>query len=132
MRLCACMGTKLHIIEPCGFPFDDKRMRRVGMDYTEYVDLVRHTSWERFFTFYQNRKNGRLILLSTRAGTPYTQTAFTSDDMLLLGRESSGVPDNVRNSCDTTLTIPMQPGMRSLNVALAAAMVLAEALRQTT
>ncbi|MGE0754675.1 MAG: tRNA (cytidine(34)-2'-O)-methyltransferase [Alphaproteobacteria bacterium] len=132
LRLCACTGCALHIIEPCGFPFDDKRLRRSGMDYIEHVRLIRHFSWENFLDYYQSSISGRLILLSTRAGKAYTDIDYTTDDILLMGRESVGVPDTVRQACMLTATIPMQPGMRSLNVALAAAMVLGEAIRQTT
>ncbi|MDX1975053.1 MAG: tRNA (cytidine(34)-2'-O)-methyltransferase [Rickettsiales bacterium] len=130
IRLSACMGVALHIIEPCGFPFDDKRMRRVAMDYYDLVPLTRHRSWQEFLDFRQSQA-GRLLLLTTRASQAYTQVSYQPDDMLLLGRESQGVPDYVRDAVDLGITIPMQPNARSLNVALAASMVLGEALRQT-
>ena len=127
IRLSACMGVGLHIIEPCGFPFDDKRMRRSAMDYVDLVAIVRHRSWQAFLDWNQG---GRLILITTKAKQCYTEFAFKKNDILLLGRESSGVPEEVRNAVDTGITIPMQPEARSLNVALAASMVLGEALRQ--
>lgn len=127
IRLCACMGVDLDIIEPCGFPFDDKRLRRVAMDYYDAARITRHRSWDAFL---QARK-GRLLLLSTHASEPYTQFSFAPDDMLLLGRESAGVPDYVRQKADAQLAIPVRAGLRSLNVSQAASMVLGEALRQT-
>lgn len=130
MRLAACMGVDLHIIEPCGFALDDKRIRRVGMDYMNHVVLTRHRSWDAFCDSRNNKKSGRVLLLSARAATPYTHVSYEPDDILLLGRESAGVPDNVRLAADACITIPMQAGVRSLNVAMAASMVLGEALRQ--
>lgn len=130
LRLCACMGTRLHIIEPCGFPLDDKKLRRVGMDYVDLATLIRHDSWEHFADTCQ-REGRRLLLLSTKASVDYTRFAYQNDDILLLGRESSGVPQAVHEAVDARLIIPMRQGARSLNVALAASMVLGEALRQT-
>lgn len=127
MRLCACMGVQLHVIEPCGFAFDDKKLRRVALDYCDLASVTRHASWQKFLDWRQAR---RIILLSTKAETAYTQCQFQKDDILLLGRESSGVPDAVRDAADARVKIPMQSGARSLNVALAASMVLGEALRQ--
>jgi tRNA (cytidine/uridine-2'-O-)-methyltransferase len=127
IRLCACLGVELHIIEPCGFPFDDKKLRRVALDYFDLVSITRHSSWQKFLEFKGSR---RLLLLSTKASHPYTDMQFKTDDILLLGRESSGVPDYVRRASDAQLTIPMHKEARSLNVALAGAMVLGEALRQ--
>jgi len=127
IRLAACMGTRLHIIEPCGFPFDDKRIRRAAMDYYDLADIVRHVSWKKF----REQKSGRLILLTTRAAQPYTEFTFAAEDILLLGRESSGVPDEVRRAADASVKIPIRREARSLNVALAASMVLGEGLRQT-
>ena len=124
IRLAACMGVALSIIEPCGFPFDDKRLKRVALDYYGHAKVVRHISWQAFLEWRQKR---RVILLSTHAATPYTEFSFAPDDILLLGRESSGV----RDAADARINIPMQEGVRSLNVALAASMVLGEALRQT-
>lgn len=127
LRLAACLGVAVDIIEPCGFRLDDRSLRRAGLDYLDHATLIRHSSWQR----YQEVSRGRLILLTTRAELPYTRFAFAPDDSLLLGRESAGVPDAVHQAADASLVIPMQGSMRSINVALAAAMVLGEALRQT-
>jgi len=128
MRLCACLGLGLDIIEPCGFIWDDKRLHRVAMDYLEHVPYVRHTSWEKFLDQLGGR---RVILLTTKSSEPYTRFAFQADDILMVGRESAGVPENVHARADGRVVIPMAPGLRSLNVALSASMVLGEALRQT-
>ncbi|MDE1147302.1 MAG: tRNA (cytidine(34)-2'-O)-methyltransferase [Azospirillaceae bacterium] len=143
MRLGACLGVGIDLIEPCGFVLDDRRLRRSGMDYLEGVDLVRHTSWNAFQAV--RRADGqspggavqggagctpRLLLLTTRAAVCYTEFAFQPDDILLLGRESAGVPEDVHQAADARLVIPLRPGQRSLNVAVAAAMVVGEALRQ--
>jgi tRNA (cytidine/uridine-2'-O-)-methyltransferase len=129
MRLCACLGVAMDIIEPCGFLLSDRNFRRVGMDYRAGVDLTRHESWE---TFRQDRDGGgRILLLTTKGALPYADFAFAPGDTLLVGRESAGVPDSVHAAVEARLLIPMRPGMRSLNVAQAAAMVLGEALRQT-
>jgi tRNA (cytidine/uridine-2'-O-)-methyltransferase len=125
MRLCACLGVPLDIIEPCGFLLTDRNFRRAGMDYRG--EMVRHTGWESFRSALQ----GRLVLLTTRAALPYTGFLFHPSDILMVGRESAGVPDPVHDAASARLLIPMRPGMRSLNVAQAAAMVLGEALRQT-
>lgn len=130
LRLAACMDIGIDIIEPCGFVLDDKRMRRAGMDYLHRVDLVRHNSWDAF-TQAKQKTGGRLILLSTKAAHVYTDFTYQTDDTLLVGRESEGVPDDVHDQADERLIIPMQDGMRSLNVAISAAMVLGEGLRQT-
>jgi tRNA (cytidine/uridine-2'-O-)-methyltransferase len=127
-RLCACTGRALTIIEPAGFTWDDSKLRRAGMDYLDMATLRRDVSWQ---AFRQRCAGRRILLLTTKAATTYTDFAFKPDDVLLLGRESAGVPDAVHQSVDARLCIPMQPGTRSLNVALAAAMVLGEALRQT-
>ncbi len=131
IRLAACMGVVLHIVEPCGFPFNDKRMRRVTMDYFDAASIVRHISWQRFLDFYQSQAGARVIVLSAHATQSYTEFAFRPGDILLLGRESAGLPEHVKAEADAMIRIPMQPGVRSLNVALAASMVLGEALRQT-
>jgi tRNA (cytidine/uridine-2'-O-)-methyltransferase len=128
LRLAACLGVAVDIVEPCGFPFDDKRLRRAGMDYLDQVDLHRHSSWT---AFQNDRPAGRLVLLSTRGDTVFPQVEFAASDTLLLGQESAGVPDAVHEAADLRLRIPMRPGLRSINVAIAAAMVLTEALRQT-
>ena len=128
LRLAACLGVAVDIVEPCGFVFDDRRLRRAGMDYLGAVELVRHAGWESYGAI---RHGSRLVLLTTRAATSYADFAFRADDRLLLGRESAGVPEEIHAAADARLKVPMRPGMRSLNVALAAAIVLGEALRQT-
>ena len=127
LRLGACLGVSVDIIEPCGFVLDDRHFRRAGMDYLDIADITRHSSWE---DFYAGRK-GRIILLSTKASVPYTDFKFEPTDILLLGRESAGVPDSVHNAADARVLIPMKNNARSLNVAIAGAIVLSEALRQT-
>ena len=127
LRLAACLGLSVDIIEPCGFVLDDKRLRRAGMDYLEGVDLTRHSSWKR----YLEQEPVRIVLLTTKADTPYTEFDFAVGDSLLVGRESAGVPPEVHARADARVIIPMQPGFRSLNVAVCAAMVAGEALRQT-
>ena len=127
MRLCACLGVQLDVIEPCGFIWDDKKLRRVAMDYIDHLTYRRHESWEEFESRIGPR---RLVLLTTKGAEPYTQFAFRPDDLIMVGRESAGVPSNVHNRADARLTIPMNPNVRSLNVSLSAAIVLGEALRQ--
>jgi tRNA (cytidine/uridine-2'-O-)-methyltransferase len=127
LRLAACLGLAVDIIEPCGFLWDDRRLRRAGMDYLESVAVTRHSSWATFRASFA----GRLVLLTTRAEAPYAAFAFRPDDTLLVGRESAGVPAAVHAAAGARLRIPMRAGTRSLNVAIAAAMVLGEALRQT-
>ena len=128
IRLSAGLAVPLHVIEPCGFPVDDRRIRRAAMDYYDLATLVRHASWAAFL---RERPPGRLVLLTTRGAESFPGVSFRPDDILLLGRESAGVPDGVHEAADLRLRIPLQAGARSLNVALAAAMVLSEALRQT-
>jgi tRNA (cytidine/uridine-2'-O-)-methyltransferase len=128
LRLGACMGVAVDVIEPCGFVLGDAQMRRAGMDYLDRVDWMRHASWEAFLA---TKKEGRLVLLTTKSDTAYTDFAFAADDHLILGRESAGVPDAVHDACEARLRIPMKSGLRSINVAQAGAMVLGEALRQT-
>lgn len=127
LRLAACFGLPVDIIEPCGFVFGEKQMRRAGMDYLSLVNYTRHESWHDFFDSHQ----GRIVLLTTKGAMPHTDFEFQSDDILLLGRESAGVPDDVHNAADTRLRIPMRANTRSINVAMAGAIVLGEALRQT-
>ena len=129
MRLSACFAMPLHIIEPCGFPLDDKRIRRAGMDYIEHVQWQRHASWETFYDWTREAEK-RLLLLSTKASESYDQFAFASDDILLLGRESAGAPEHVHTAVDHRLTIPMHTAARSLNLAMSAAIVSGEAMRQ--
>ena len=128
MRLCACLGVAMDIIEPCGFVLTDRKLRRAGMDYLDHVDMTCHDSWG---AYSRDRSDGRLILLTTRGDTPYAAFRFRLDDTLMVGRETAGVPGAVHAAADARVCIPMVPGTRSLNVALAAAMVLGEALRQT-
>ena len=130
LRLAACFAIGVDIIEPCGFLLDDKRFKRSGMDYLDHVKILRHGSWEKFRRAHMVR-GGRLVLLTTRGETTHLDFAFKPDDILLLGRETSGVPAVVRAACDGRVRIPMAPGLRSLNVAMAAAIGLGEALRQT-
>ena len=129
IRTCACLGVPVHIIEPCGFPFSDKGLRRAGLDYLELAEITRHNSWDHF-NEWRKGSGKRLVLLTTKAATPYTDFEFLSGDILLAGRESAGVPDALHKCVDARVIIPMQKGARSLNVAVAAAMVLGEALRQ--
>ncbi|MBI1778083.1 MAG: tRNA (cytidine(34)-2'-O)-methyltransferase [Proteobacteria bacterium] len=128
LRLAACLAVPVDLVEPAGFVLDDRRLRRVGMDYVDQVRLLRHTSWQRFL---EARPPGRLVLLTTKAAQAYTDFAFAEGDALLLGRESAGVPASVHALADARIKVPMQPLSRSLNIAVAAAMVLGEALRQT-
>lgn len=131
LRLAACLGVPVDVIGPAGFDMSDRNLRRAGLDYISHVNLTRHLSWERFLAERGRKSSGRLILLSSKAATPLPDFVFSESDTLLLGRESSGVPDDVRDACDAAVAIPMRPPLRSLNVAVAAAMVLGEALRQT-
>lgn len=128
MRLAACWGLGLDIIEPCGFVFDDKKLKRAAMDYIEHLDYVRHRSWQ---DFYHQIGKRRLVLLTTKADIAYHQFAFYPDDVLMVGRESAGVPEAVHDQVNARVIIPMRPEVRSLNVAMAAGIVLGEALRQT-
>lgn len=128
LRLAACLGVAVDIIEPCGFALDERRFRRAGMDYLDRVDLRRHSSWA---AYSRARTPGRLVLLTTRADAAHTDFAFRADDTLMVGQEGAGVPQEVHDAADARISVPMAAGMRSLNVALAAAVVLGEALRQT-
>ena len=129
LRLCACLGVTAHLIEPAGFPISDKNFRRAGMDYLDQIDIRRHIGWTDF-EIWRKSTGARLILATTRGATPYPDFAFRPDDILLMGRESAGVPDDVHESADARLLIPMRAGLRSINVAVSAAMILGEALRQ--
>lgn len=129
LRLCACLGVAADVVEPCGFPFSDKGLRRAGMDYLSRARVVRHASW-RAYQASEQAAAGRLVLLTTRARQAYTAFDFRADDRLVVGRESAGVPDWLHKQADAEVVVPLMPGMRSLNVAVAAAMVLGEALRQ--
>ena len=129
LRLAACFGMPVDVIEPCGFAFDDRRLRRAGMDYLEHVELHRHRSWEAYRVA-RARQPGRLILLTTKSAMPHIDCRFEVADSLLLGRESAGVPEEVHEAADLRVRIPMRAGLRSLNVAMAAAIVAGEAMRQ--
>ena len=131
LRLCACLGVEAHIIEPAGFPVSDRHFRRAGMDYLDQVTIIRHDSWTKFEEW-RSKTCCRLVLFSTKAARPYLDHAYRADDILLFGRESAGVPDDVVEAADERLVIPIAPGMRSLNVAVTVAMALGEALRQTS
>ena len=130
LRLAGCLGLPAEIIEPCGFVFSDKHLRRAGMDYLGQVELTRHVSWEAFREARLSH-GGRLVLLTTRGDTAYTDFSFQDGDILMVGQESAGVPESVQSAADARLLVPMQAEARSLNVATAAAMVVGEALRQT-
>ena len=127
IRLGACLGVPVDIIQPCGFLFSEAGFRRAGMDYVALADLLQHASWETFLAAH----HGRIILMTTKADLSYTDFSFCESDIILLGRESAGVPDAVHRCADARLRIPLRPGLRSLNVAMTAAMALGEALRQT-
>jgi tRNA (cytidine/uridine-2'-O-)-methyltransferase len=130
LRLAACLGVAAHIIEPAGFPTSDRAFRRAGMDYLDRVRLTRHESWGAF-EGWRRAEALRLVLLTTRAARSYLAHAFRQNDVLLFGRESAGAPDEVHAAADARLVIPMQGGLRSINVAMACAIVIGEALRQT-
>jgi tRNA (cytidine/uridine-2'-O-)-methyltransferase len=129
LRLGACLGVPVDIIEPCGFVLDDRRLRRAGMDYLAGVSLTRHESWQAFAAAQAAPR--RIVLLTTRGEMPYHRFAFAADDVLLVGRESAGVPEEVHRASAARIVVPMLPGARSINVALAAAMAIGEGLRQT-
>ncbi|MAV88071.1 MAG: tRNA methyltransferase [Rhodospirillaceae bacterium] len=131
LRLAACFKITVEIIKPCGFVINDRRLKRSGMDYVEKVNLNFHDSWDIFFDTVQNTIKARIILLTTKSENSFISFNFKKTDILLLGRESAGVPENVRDSVDENIIIPMSSGSRSLNIAISAAMVLGEAMRQT-
>lgn len=129
LRLGACFGFTLDIIEPCGFLWDDRRMRRAGMDYLDRVAVVRHSGWAAFEA--DRRAAGRrLVLLTTKGGDRLDRFSFAPGDVIMVGRESAGVPEAVAAAADAGVRIPMRPGLRSLNVALAATLAMGEAMRQ--
>ena len=127
LRLGACMNVPVDVIEPCGFPLSDRAVRRAAMDYGALADVTRHASWSEFLT----TRQGRLLLFTTRGAGPFHDFEFRPSDILLFGRESAGVPDEVHAAADARLLIPLASGARSLNVTVSAAMALGEALRQT-
>jgi len=130
LRLCACLDIAAHIIEPAGFPVSDRHFRRSGMDYLDQVSITRHDSWGHFEQW-RAASGGRLLLFTTKGSGSYLDHRYRATDILLLGRESAGVPDEVAAAADQRLRIPIKPGLRSLNVAMAAAMAVGEALRAT-
>lgn len=127
VRLSACLGIALDVIEPCGFLWDEKRMRRAGMDYVDHARVRRHASWQ---SFRQDMAGRRLVLLTTAGGSRLDAFSFHPGDVIMVGRESAGVPAEVAAAADVALRIPMAPGLRSLNVALAASLAVGEAMRQ--
>jgi tRNA (cytidine/uridine-2'-O-)-methyltransferase len=131
LRLCACLDVTAHIIEPAGFPVSDRHFRRSGMDYLDQVALMRHDSWAKFQQW-RLEAHYRLVLFTTKGAVSYLDYRYGADDILLFGRESAGVPDDVAAAADARLVIPIKPGLRSLNIAMATAMALGEALRQTS
>lgn len=130
LRMAACLGVAVEIIEPAGFDVSDRHFRRSGLDYLDDVAITRHPSWSSF-EGWRREQGCRLVLATTGAALAYTQCAFEPGDVILMGRESAGVPDEVQRVAEVRVAVPMRPGLRSLNVAVAAAMVLGEALRQT-
>ena len=130
LRLCACIGLPADIIEPAGFPVTDRAFRRAGMDYLNHVAITRHASFTDFEDW-RRREGLKLVLFTTAAEQSYLNHTFGDDQILMFGRESAGVPEAVHKAADARLRIPMREGMRSLNVAMTAAMVAGEALRQT-
>lgn len=130
LRLCACLGVPVDVIEPCGFPFSDRALRRAGMDYMDFVELRRHIDFAAFDAW-RRAEGHRLVLVETTGTMRHVDFGFAPRDILMLGRETSGTPPEVEAACDAVVRIPMMPGARSLNVATAAAMALSEALRQT-
>lgn len=130
LRLAACLGLDAHLIGPAGFPTTDRAFRRAGMDYLDRVAFTRHDSWGQF-DGWRRGQGARLVLFTTRGAMPYLAFRFMPGDILLFGRESAGVPDAVHQAADARLFIPMRSGMRSLNVAMACAMAVGEALRQS-
>ncbi|MDR1693815.1 MAG: tRNA (cytidine(34)-2'-O)-methyltransferase [Lactobacillaceae bacterium] len=133
LRLGACLGIELDIIEPCGFVFSEANLKRAGMDYLHLVKYRKHDSWNEFLDYRKNHSDeyGRLVLLTTKTDKSYIDFEFKKNDILMLGRESAGVPQEVHNIVDAKVTIPMTPNSRSINVAVSGTMVLGEAMRQT-
>ncbi len=130
VRLSACMGCAVHIVEPCAFPLDDKKLKRAAMDYFDHANIIRHRSWPKFLE-HRTENPGRLMLLETDGQTIYTDMKYQPTDYLMLGSESAGTPRALYAEMDATLHIPMREGVRSLNVAMAAGMLIAEVNRQS-
>lgn len=133
LRLGACLNLEVDIIEPCGFLFNEKAMRRAGMDYLEFAKCRRHNSWQDFLQYRKEHPEeyGRLVLMTTHAESSFIDFQFQENDIILMGRESAGVPQSVHETADARLLIPMNPPARSINMAVSAAMAITEALRQT-
>lgn len=129
IRLCASLSVPLELIEPFGFLWDEKKIRVSAMDYFDHAHITRHASWHKFSDRFATQ---RIVLLTTKAAIHYTDFAFCPDDVLLLGRESAGVPDEIHNAVTSRVKIPLNPAVRSVNMAMAGAIILAEALRQTS
>jgi tRNA (cytidine/uridine-2'-O-)-methyltransferase len=129
LRLSACLGAAIHVVEPCGFPLDAQKLRRAGMDYIAHATLIRHLDWAAFLA-YKTAHPGRLFLLETDGTVRYSDITYQPSDYLVLGRESAGTPRDLYAQMEEVLTIPMRPGLRSLNVAMSAGIVVAEACRQ--
>lgn len=127
LRTCACFGVPVDVILPCGFPWSDRALKRAGMDYAERAEVTAHADWDAF----AGQVQGRIVLLTTSGGVPFDQAQFQPDDLLLMGSESAGVPEHVHTHADLRVRIPQASGTRSLNIAVAAGIALAEALRQT-
>jgi tRNA (cytidine/uridine-2'-O-)-methyltransferase len=130
MRLAACLGVPVDVIEPAGFDVSDRNLRRAGMDYLDHLAIRRHVSFATFDAW-RREAGHRLVLATTKGAQSYTGFVFAADDILMVGRESAGVPEQVHGIADARIVVPMRPGLRSLNVAVAAAMMLGEGLRQT-
>lgn len=130
LRLCACLDVEAHIIEPAGFPISDRHFRRAGMDYLDEVAIVRHISW-RHFDEWRREAGHKLALFTTKGAEPYLTRSYSNDEILLFGRESAGVPEDVAAAADSRVVIPMRESLRSINLAMTVAMALGEALRQT-
>lgn len=129
LRMAACLGIAVEIIEPAGFDVSDRNLRRSGLDYLDHVAITRHRSWDAF-QLWREASGSRLVLATTAGSVPYTQHAFRDGDCVLMGRESAGVPEAVHAAADARILVPIRPGLRSLNVAVCAAMILGEAIRQ--
>ena len=128
LRMAVCFGLPVDIIEPCGFVWNSKELKRAGMDYLDKADVTRHMAWE---TFIENHRDKRLVLLTTKSSIPHTDFKFQKDDILLFGRESAGVPEEVHNYIKNRIRIPMMPDERSLNIAISCGIATSEAMRQT-
>lgn len=131
MRLAACFGFTLHIIEPAGFLIDDKRLKRVAMDYVAYLELVRHESWNKFYSWSRTQSK-RILLATTKASQSYLDVEYQPNDVIIFGRESSGVPDKVHDKSDVRIRIMMQNNIRSFNVSNSCAIIMSEAIRQNS